>query len=134
MIKLKTIIEDISDDSKDVLYHATFNALIPSISRFGIVPGGKKYQNFPGNELGVYLSDDKNLAVSMVEASENDDIPEEWFEQIVVIIIDPKKLDLSKLEKDPHLNMDDPDGDLPKSFIYKGVVPYNSFIDIVDSN
>jgi len=134
MILLKNIVEDIEGPIPDVLYHATFNALIPSIYKKGIVPCGVKYQNFEGCERGVYISDDYGFAGSMIEGgSENEDIPDEWFDEIVVIIIDPQKIDMSKLEKDPHINLSATEDEIiPRSFIYRGIIPSNSFIEVVD--
>jgi hypothetical protein len=125
--------EDINEEIPDVFYHATFNELIPSISNKGLVPGGIDYQNFEGCESGVYLSDDYSFAGSMIEGgSENEDIPDEWFDNIVVILIDPNKLDLTKMEKDPHVNISADDEHIPRSFIYKGIIPTSAFIEIVD--
>jgi len=132
MIRFKKIKEESDSYVPDVLYHATFNTLIPSISNKGIVPCGDGLQNFEGCESGVYLSDNMEFAESTIEASENKDIPEEWFNEIVIISIDTNKLDLSKIQKDPHVNMSAADDEeIPNSYIYRDVISTNSFIDIV---
>ena len=86
-----------------VLYHATFDALAQSIEREGIIPGGNDFQNFTGIEKGVYLGFSPEYAGSMVEASENPNIPEEWFDEIVIISVNTSKLDLTKLDLDPNV-------------------------------
>jgi len=114
------------------LYHATFWELTPSIFEKGIVSGGTQYINFIGNDPGVYLTPDKNLAVSFVETSENEEIPKEWFDEIVILTIDLRKLDNKKLfEKDPHWNVGKK---VSKSFLYKGVIPPSAVIKMEDEH
>ena len=137
MIKLKDIIFEVLEDVPRVLYHATFKALIPSIKRKGIISGGSKYRNFDSVERGVYLGYSPEYAGSMVEASENDNIPEEWFDEIVILTIDTSKLDLSKLDRDPNVlpQEDEYDDTVPPdetiySFIYRDNIPFNAVINI----
>ena len=66
------------------------------------------------------MSNDPNVAESFVEAAENDNIPEDWFDDIVVLKINTSKLDLSKLEVDPHVTYEK--GDPTKSYIYKDII------------
>lgn len=112
-----------------VLYHATFGPLLPYIYQYGL--GNKKYMkyiNFPGNEEGVYLAKDKNMAISFVEATESDNIPEDWLSDIVVLSIDTSKLDINNLFKDPHYNAEEieesdlDDASKIDSFLYKGII------------
>ena len=137
MIKLKDILNEVLDDVPRVLYHATFKALIPSIKRKGIINGGSKYRNFDNVEKGVYLGYSPEYAGSMVEASENDNIPEEWFDDIVILTIDTSKLDLSKLDSDPNVlpQEDEYDDTVPPdtniySFIYRDNIPFNAVVAI----
>jgi hypothetical protein len=128
MIKLTDIIKEIEYDEVS-LYHATFNDLVPYIQRDGLVPNGKLFKNFEDIEWGVYLSNDWLFAGSMAQATENKNIPDRWLDEIVILAIDPKKLDLSKLEKDPQVNISSGD---TKSYIYKGIIPPIAIIEIFD--
>lgn len=137
MIKLKDILLEVLEDVPRLLYHATFKALLPSIKKRGIISGGSKYRNFDNTERGVYLGYSAEYAGSMVEASENDNIPEEWFDEIVILSIDTSKLNLDKLDRDPNVlpqedeyNDEIPSDDNVYSYIYRDNVPFNAVIDI----
>jgi hypothetical protein len=129
MIKLKELLHK---PVPPVLYHATFNALIPSIQKHGLLPNGgeNSYINFENIESGVYMAIDPNEAGSFVEVSENPDIPEEWFNEIVVISIDTSKLNPNDFDVDTNVISSDHEDNRP--FIYKGIVPPSAFIDIKD--
>jgi hypothetical protein len=136
MIKLKELLEE---PIPKYLFHATFNALIPNISSKGIVPGGEDYVNFEGIEKGVYLSNKADFAGSMVQNTENKNIPEEWFDEIVICVIDTTKLDPRKFDIDPNIapQEDEYDDTIPAdttvySYIYKGIIPFSAITEIVD--
>ena len=135
MIKLKEIL---TENVPNVLYHATFLALLPEIKMKGLLPDGEIH-NFDNIERGVYLGVTHEYAGSMVEASENDDIPEKWFGEIIVIAINTNKLDQSKLDIDPNVapQEDEYDDTIPAdetvySYIYRGIIPTSAFISITD--
>lgn len=137
MIKLKDILNEVLEDVPRLLYHATFKALLPSIKRKGIINGGSKYRNFDNVEKGVYLGYSPEYAGSMVEASENENIPEEWFDEIVILTIDTSKLDLSKLDNDPNVlpQEDEYDDEIPPdttiySFIYRDNIPFSAVVAV----
>jgi len=111
--------------SPTVLYHATYMPLVESIMKHGIVPGGKKLKNFDWSKNFVYLAADKNNAISFVECAENDNIPEEWLDEIVVFSVDVSKLDKSKLSPDEHWNpsVADDEADGWQSYQYSGIIP-----------
>ena len=141
MIKLKQLVKEIFDeiDVPPVLYHATFNQLAIKIEKEGIIPGGNDIQNFSGIKKGVYLASDPEFAGSMVVCSENDNVPEEWYDEIVIISINTSKLNLSKLDRDPNIEPqeDEYDDNIPAdqtiySFIYEGFIPPDAIIGIVD--
>lgn len=125
MITLTDIIQEIYQGGiPRFLYHATYNRYLPSISRKGLVPCIKKYQNFPGCEKGVYLSNSKYEAQCMAEATERDDLD---IEDIRILTIDTRKLDPRLFEKDPHVNYGKASG--LKSFLYRGTIPYNAITE-----
>lgn len=128
MIKLKEILEN---PVPSILYHATFRALLNRIQKIGLIPHDDTViHNFEGIEEGVYLSPESEYAGSMVEASENPNIPEEWFNDIIVMAINTTSLDMSKFDRDPNVapQEDEYDDTVPAdeiiySYIYRGTIP-----------
>jgi len=133
MIKLSKLLnEALHKTVPEVLYHATFNALIPRIQSMGLLPEDDAIlHNFEDIDPGVYLAEDPNAASSYVEVSENPKIPEDWFNEIVVIAIDTSTLDKNKFDVDPNVIPFEGDDDF-RPFIYRGIIPPSSFIEIVD--
>lgn len=136
MIKLKEIL---MNPVPTILYHATFNQLAMRIEQEGIIPLGRNFRNFEDIPNGVYLSNDPEFAKSMIEASENPNIPEKWFNEIVVIAIDTRNLDKFKFDRDPNIapqedEYDDtiPPDDMVYSYIYYGNIPPEAIIQITD--
>ena len=130
MIKLKSVLfEELHKEIPPVLYHATFKENLPSIVKHGLVPHGKdSYINFDNTLPGVYLAESPEEAMSFVEASENSDIPEEWFNEIIVIAIDTSKLERKNFSVDPNVQIAaaDDEGDR-RPFIYKNIIPKSAF-------
>ena len=126
----------IASTEENILFHATFSAFIPSIKAHGLVPGGIGYKLWEDAEDGVYLSDDDNFAVSMTESTENANIPQEWFTQIAVLVIDLTKIDKRLLGKDPNVSWypDYGKGITPQSFVYRGTIPPSAIKEIYDSS
>lgn len=134
MIKLTELIEALHKPIPKILYHATFNQLLPRIESLGLLPKDEEIiHNFEGIEPGVYLDINPEAAGSYVEASDNPKIPEAWFENIVVIAIDTSKLDHTKFDVDPNVQIaaDDDEEDM-RPFIYRGTIPPSAFIEIKD--
>lgn len=114
----------INDEIPEKLYHATYRALLDEILSDGIIPGGKDIQNFDWSKKFVYLAETAENAISFVENAENESIPEEWLEDIVVLEVDVSKLDLTNMAPDEHWNPSVEDGDEGyQSFQYNGIVP-----------
>ena len=132
MIKLSKLLnEALHKTVPEVLYHATFNALIPRIQSMGLLPEDDAIlHNFEDIEPGVYMAEDPMAAGSFVEVSENPKIPEDWFGEIVVIAIDTTTLDKTKFDVDPNVIPDENDDFRP--FIYRGIIPPSAFIEIMD--
>jgi len=128
MIKL---VELIQTEIPEHLYHATFNALVPEIQRDGLIPHGKTFRNWEDIPWGVYLSDDYDFAGAMVESSDNPRIPDEWFDEIVVIVINTKGLAPDHFDYDPNVTLPD-NVSTQKSYIYRGVIPPENIVEIVD--
>lgn len=120
---------DESDEETDIpetLYHATYGALLDSIKEHGL--GGKSsgYEWEDSKSGVVYLATDEDVAVSYAET--NEDVPEEWLDDIVVLEIDTTNLNPDKLLIDS--NVQDNDGSTVE---YHGVIPFDS-ISILSYN
>lgn len=63
------------------------------------------------------------MAASFAECAE-DEIPEEWLDQIIVLRIPVSSLNPDQIEVDPHVQADIPS---QICWIYQGVVPWNNF-------
>ena len=104
-------------DKFDMLYHATYKAHLASIKKNGICPQ-KKHNYDECMENVVYLAYDKDVARSYAETS--DEVPEEWLDNIVILEVDSKGLDITKFQKDLNLL----DGGEITSVAYKGSIPF----------
>lgn len=114
----------INDEIPEKVYHATYRALLDEILDGGIVPGGKDIQNFDWSGKYVYLAETPENAISFVENAENESIPEEWLDDIVVLEVDMSKLDLTNMAPDENWNPSIEDGEEGyRSFQYNGIVP-----------
>jgi hypothetical protein len=101
-----------------VLYHATYKELLPSIKEKGLDTRKAKLA-WEDSEPGVvYLANDPYVAESYAETSEN--VPEEWLDEIILLKILSKDLDLSKLYQDRNVRSDEE----PSTFEYHGVIPW----------
>src|ERR1035441_3279768 len=130
MIKLKDILNEIYNGGiPRFLYHSTVWPLTPSIIKKGLLPGGIEYHMYENNELGVYMSPSREFAIDMVRSADarTSNIPEEWFNDIVVLLIDTHKLNDKKFfEKDPHV--DPKRKEDPQSFLYTWILPHSAIM------
>ena len=121
MIKLVDLLLEapIKQVVPEFLYHATYEALIPSIKRTGLDSreGELSWEfSIPGT---VYLANDPWVAESYAETSEV--VPDEWIDEIVILKIASKDLDVEKLFDDRNVRTDEPSD----TFEYHGVIPWN---------
>jgi hypothetical protein len=100
----------------NILYHATFGELIPSIAEKGLIP--RFHEVWEDCEWGIYLASCPYLAESYCETAES--VPEEWLDDIVVLRINVEGLDL---EPDPHQ-----EGDFTN--LYKGEIPKEAILNL----
>jgi RNA:NAD 2'-phosphotransferase (TPT1/KptA family) len=125
MIKLKEIL---TRSIPKHLYHGTFGEWLPHIQKDGILPhGGGSLKNFDC-EWGVYLSEKFDAAGGFVESSENENIPVEWFDNIVILTINTSTLDQDKLDIDPNIVWYKEE--IPTAFIYRGIIPSASIMKV----
>lgn len=115
-----------------ILYHATFNALVPEIQQEGLISGGTFFKNFENKENGVYLAFTPGFAISMVQSTENQNVPEKWLDEIVILSIDSKKLDKTKLDIDPYVSI--PPDNTINSYIYRGNIHPNVILQILNAD
>jgi hypothetical protein len=134
----KSLIKETITNVPHTLYHATYNALTPSIYKHGIIPKGITHRNYPEAEYGVYLGSNKHFAASFAESTDDENIPEGWSSEIVILTIDTNKLNKTLIEKDPQYHLvltpDDKKDDFPRLYIYKGIIPPSAITDIEDYN
>ena len=109
----------ISEDA-DVLYHATYGAFVDSIMKNGLGGAGAQQQWEDSKPGYVYLAKDPEVAESHAEA--NEEVPDEYIDNIVVFAIDTSKLDMDKLDDDPNVMDDD------STLAYKGVIPTSALM------
>lgn len=109
---------ELSQEVPKFLYHATYEPLLPSIKKTGLNTSKAK-KAWEDSEAGVvYLANDPYVAESYAETSEM--VDEDWLDQIVILKVDSKDLDLSKLKDDRNVRSDEPSD----TFEYHGVIPW----------
>ena len=114
------LIEEIIIEASDPLYHATYRPFLDSIRKNGLGGKGAQTQWEDSKPGYVYLAKDPEVAMSHAEA--NEEVPDEYIENIVVLKIDTNKLDPNNLEDDPNVIEDD------STLAYKGVIPISAII------
>lgn len=92
-------------ENQQTYYHATYQPVMSSIMQQGL--GGSNAQaNWDGSKPGVtYLANDPHVAISYAET--NDEVPDDWLDQIVVLAIDGNSLDPNYLKDDTNVLDDD---------------------------
>lgn len=119
----------------DYLYHATYIPYWKQIKKLGYIkPGVNKNWDISDSSF-IYLSRDPDDAASFAETAEN--VPEEYLDQIVVLKIDPKYLDIDKLDINHNQSYPydgDIDPDYPETWVqfeYKGEIPVKSIVEVI---
>jgi hypothetical protein len=119
MIKLKDILlEKLTQQVPDMLYHATYKALLPSIKSTGL-DTRKAALAWEFSKPGiVYLANDADVAESYAEAAE--EVSDEIYDSgIVVLKIPTKGLKISKLHDDRNVQGDS------DTYEYHGQIPWS---------
>ncbi len=106
-------------EDDDVLYHATYEPFLNSILANGLGGAGTQQQWEDSKPGHVYLARDPEVAESHAEA--NEQVPDDYIDNIIVLAIDTSKLDMDKLVDDPNVLDDD------STLAYKGIIPSNAF-------
>lgn len=115
---VKPLTQDVNEEPA-ALYHATYKPFLDSIMKNGLGGSGAQTQWEDSKPGYVYLAKDYEVAVSHAEA--NEEVPDEYIDNIVVLVIDASKLDLEKLEDDPNVMDDD------STLAYNGIIPSTAF-------
>ena len=111
--------ENLTQEVPQYFYHATYKPLLPSIKKTGLDTSEAKLA-WEDSEPGiVYLANDPYVAESYAETSEM--VDDEWLDQIIILKVASKDLDLSKLHDDRNVRSDEPSD----TFEYHGVIPWN---------
>ena len=111
--------EALKQNVPDMLYHATYKALLPLIKKGGL-DTRKSALAWEDSKPGiVYLSNDPDVAESYAEAAE--EVSDEIYDSgIVVLEIPTKGLKISKLHDDRNVQGDDSD-----TYEYHGQIPWS---------
>ena len=119
----------------DYLYHATYLPYWEQIKKSGYIkPGINKNWSISDSSF-IYLSRDPDDAASFAETAE--DVPEEYLDQIVVLKIDPRYLDINKLDIDHNQSYSydgDIDPDYPETWVqfeYDGEIPAKAIVKVI---
>jgi hypothetical protein len=114
------LIKEIITEASGTLYHATYKPFLDSIMKNGLGGSGAQTQWEDSKPGYVYLAKDPEVARSHAEA--NEEVPDEYIDDIVVLSIDTSQLDQNNLEDDPNVMDDD------STLAYKGVIPTSAFV------
>ncbi len=120
MIKL---IHILTENDQQYLYHATYKPLLKKIKEKGLDTRDSKKaweDSVPGY---VYLAKDLDVAASYAETSEM--VPDEWLDQIVVLVIDASKLDQDKIFDDENVRNESTD-----TVEYRGIIPWDAIVEV----
>ena len=115
---LMSLNEELTQQVPDVLYHATYKALLPLIKKGGL-DTRKSALAWEDSKPGiVYLANDPYVAESYAEAAE--EVSDEIYDSGIIILNIPiKGLDISKLHDDRNVQEDDSD-----TYEYHGQIPW----------
>lgn len=109
-----------ADEVIPMLYHATYKPFLDSIMKNGLGGSGAQTQWEDSKPGYVYLAKDPEVARSHAEA--NEEVPDEYIDDIIVLSIDTSQLDQNNLEDDPNVMDDD------STLAYKGIIPASAFV------
>ena len=114
------LLEELTQQIPDVLYHATYKALLPMIKKGGL-DTRKSALAWEDSKPGiVYLANDPGVAESYADAA--DEVDDEIYDSgIVVLKIPTKGLDINKLHDDRNVRSDEPSN----TYEYHGQIPWS---------
>ena len=108
------------------LYHATYKPFLKSIQQKGL--GSTKRKMWSDSKPGVvYLADDPWVAESYAETSEwvdDQEDPDKYLDNIIILEVDPSKLDSTKIFIDRNVLLDE--GEENATWEYHGVIPWEA--------
>lgn len=103
-----------------LLYHATYGVNEKSILKNGLLlPKGKSNFGMYSGEY-IYLAQTPEIAESYAECADDDIIPQEWFDDIIVFQVE---VDENDLELDPNNKSDGEDEEMLTYVISKPIAP-----------
>ena len=117
------------------LYHATYKPYFEQIKKDGYIKPGIHNNWDISDPHFIYLSKDPEDAISFAESAEN--VPEEYLDQIVLLRIDPKYLDINKIDIDHNQSYPydgDIDPDYPETWVqfeYEGEIPIDAVKEMI---
>lgn len=112
------------------LYHATYKPFLNSIKKNGLGNTNRKMYSDSKGKGVVYLTDDADVATSYAEESEwveEQEDPDKYLDNIIILKIDVSKLDQDKLFSDENVrSIDD------ATYEYHGIIPFDAVIDVIE--
>ena len=113
------------------LYHATYKPFLNSIKLKGLGNTNRKMYSDSKGKGVVYLADDVDIAISYAEESEwveEQEDPDRYLDNIIILKIDVSKLDQDKLFSDENVrNIED-----DVTYEYHGIIPFDAVIDVIE--
>lgn len=113
------------------LYHATYKPFLNSIKKNGLGNTNRKMYSDSKGKGAVYLADDVEIAISYAEESEwveEQEDPDRYLDNIIILKIDVSKLDQDKLFSDENVrNIED-----DVTYEYHGIIPFDAVIDVIE--
>ena len=100
-----------------LLYHATYQILLPSIQKNGLGGNGASPKWEDSVAGVVYLATSPEVAESYAENS--DAVPDDWLESIVVLVVDSAALETDCLRLDQNVQ-----GNQGDTVEFHGVIPW----------
>ena len=121
----EALIEEVKN-IPEKLYHATYKPFLKSIQQKGL--GNTRRKMWSDSKTGVvYLADDPWVAESYAETSEwvdDQEDPDKYLDNIIILEVDPSKLDATKIFIDRNVLLDE--GEENATWEYHGVIPWEA--------
>lgn len=122
----KYLISENTYQNPSIFYHATYKPLLNKIKKFGLRVDAKK--RWSDSKNVIYLSSDPDVAASYAESA--DDLPDGWEDQIIILKIEGKHLNQSKIFNDSNVRSDESS----ETFEYHENIPFSSISNVSEYN
>ncbi len=121
---MKELISYLKRNKITHLYHATYGPVLDYIELYGLGANPPERINaWEGlsSENLVYLAHTPDAAEAFAENADNEELPEEWLWDIVILEVKIDDLNIDQLSFDSNHQIEEPF----KTFQYQGIIPWN---------